>query len=169
MRLYHFTGLWRLVGPDGLRAMQAVGGESLDANDFAEPGYILRAGLRPQPDRLLGDMIPPCIWFTTDPDMPLGFSSNSDFRIEVVIPTTDRQLVQWPAYLRKRDPSGEALAAYQREAARHVGRVCIEDWWFYLAPVTTGRFRSIEHIEEREEDRRHYEAITEETAMREAA
>jgi hypothetical protein len=165
VRLYHFTGLWPLVGTTGLAALKAD--HTRDPLVVAESGAILKAGLRPQSDRLQDGKVPPCIWLTTDANMPLGFSSNSDFRIEVVIPDSDRRLMQYAAYLRKQQSKAEGI--FKAEVVRHEGRIRLEDWWLYFGRVEPRRFRSIEHVKEREEDRRHYAAITRETAMRKAA
>ena len=126
MLLYHFTGLRALVGVDGLAAMVSHGGDC-DASDFAAPGSILADGIRPSKDDsyngALRSPLPPCVWLTDNPAMMDGFSSFSDHRISVVVPSSQR-LVRWPEYWRKHargDASDGLLAvpdAMRREADR---------------------------------------------------
>ena len=78
--LYHFTGRW-----------------------LREP--IRRDGLKPAKpsgvDHALRSPLPPCVWLTTDPEMPDDHSTFNDLRITVDIPSGDQRLQHWPTYLRE--------------------------------------------------------------------
>jgi hypothetical protein len=81
MILYHFTGPW-----------------------LREP--ILSGGLDPfkrsdAVDSALHSPLPPCVWLTTDPEMPDDHSSANGLRITIDIPDDDPQLRHWPTYLRE--------------------------------------------------------------------
>jgi hypothetical protein len=157
MRLFHYTSVERLVGLDGLLAMKAAGGDC-NALEFARPGSILRDGLEPrgETEAAVAGLLPTCVWFTTDPEMPFGFSAGHDVRIDVVIPSTGRQLFHWPKWMRKhagpyaRDGMKDAEAIFK-------GRVRTDDWWILFAIVAPGAFRAIELVERNEADRQFVE------------
>jgi hypothetical protein len=108
LKLYHFTGLRALIGEAGLAVIQP--GE-VNLMTIAAPGSIMSAGLKPYRedgyDGVLRSPLPPCVWLTSDPDMDLQaimgfhFSKYADFRVNVLIPSTDRRLTHWPQYFRK--------------------------------------------------------------------
>ena len=80
MILYHFTSRW-----------------------LREP--ILRDGLNPAKrsgvDHVLRSPLSPCVWLTTDPEMPDDYSRFNDLRITVDIPSDDQRLQHWPTYWRE--------------------------------------------------------------------
>ena len=80
MILYHFTGRWlrEQILRDGLKSVRSSG---LD--------HALRSPLSP------------CVWLTTDPEMPDGHSSFNGLRITVDIPSDDQRLQHWPTYWRE--------------------------------------------------------------------
>ena len=64
----------------------------------------------PDYDHLLRSPLPPCVWLTSDPDMPDDSCTRHGVRISV-IPSTDRRLVHWPKYIRKLDAGSETATA----------------------------------------------------------
>jgi hypothetical protein len=112
MILYHFTALAHLIGEEGLvKARAASSSEGIDCGAFAAAGSILKSGLMPHQcgdyDRLLGEPMPACVWLTTNPDMSALFLNGNyldhgNWRVTVVIPSTDRRLVPWTKYLRRK-------------------------------------------------------------------
>jgi hypothetical protein len=157
MRLYHFTSVERLVGADGLAAMKAAK-RDCNTKKFAEPGSILRDGLEPRGENeaALEGLLPTCVWFTTDPAMPFGFNAGHDIRIEVVIPSTCRQLFHWPKWMRKH-AGPYARSGMKAAEAVFQGRVRTDDWWILFGGVDPSAFRSIERVERNEADRQFVE------------
>jgi hypothetical protein len=108
MRLCHFTALRALIGDAGLGVMRPG---VVDLAAIAAPGSIIADGLKPSKedgyDHILRSPLPPCVWLTSDPDLGLKthmgdhFSRHSDFRLTVLIPSTDRRLAHWPKYFSK--------------------------------------------------------------------
>lgn len=107
MKLYHLTGWHALIGQAGCAAMRAAihsaaDDADVDVNEFAEPGSILAEGcIKPMRDRLWGHDLPPCVWLSRNPNMKLDCSSYSDLRLTVVVPSADRQLLNWTKLYRK--------------------------------------------------------------------
>jgi hypothetical protein len=107
MKLYHFTTLPGLLGPDGFEAYWSTkpGGKT-DATPYADPSSILKVGVRPRRsddyDGLLQSPMPACVWLTDDPDMVGGCTNTGgDCRLTVVLPASDRRLMRWTDYLRQ--------------------------------------------------------------------
>jgi hypothetical protein len=139
MKLYHFTGLRALIG-DAATAVIRPG--IIDLATVAAPGSVIADGLKPRReegyDGVLSSPLPPCVWLTTDPDMGgigLHFSSFADFRITVIIPSTDRRLVPWLEYFRDHGRCTWVEAVRQvgiSEATQHTA----ESFYVYFGGIT---------------------------------
>lgn len=136
MILYHFTSLAALAGDDSSVAA-------------ATPGSILAAGILPAKaddyDEMLRAPLPPCVWLTSDPDMPDDFRTQHGVRISVVIPSTDRRLVHWPKYIRKQDV-GMMEAAMAAADFPAVAKRAGKNFYVYFGAVELDRLRKIEGV-----------------------
>jgi hypothetical protein len=120
-------------------------GGSIEA---AARGSILDVGLLPATtndyDHLLRSPLPPCVWLTSDPEMPDDFCTRHGARISVAIPSADRPLVHWPKYARKHDAGiVEAQAAADVPAVAHRAAA---QFYVYFGQVALDRFRAVESI-----------------------
>ena len=92
-------------------------------------------------DHLLRSPLPPCVWLTSDSDMGLKthmgdhFSKQSDFRLTVLIPSTDRHLVHWPKYFNKHGQCTWSEAMKQSNAAKDV-QLTSETFYTYFGEIT---------------------------------
>ena len=125
MKLFHFTGLRRLLG-DGFEAWKTAfdeGKASPSAIPYATPDSILVGGLKPfRTDDLYGALrmpLPACVWLTDDPAMSQDYCAWHGWRLTVVVSSSDRKLVHWPKYFRKHEIYRDALLAVP-EAQRRV-------------------------------------------------
>lgn len=102
--LYHFTGLRQVLGEDGFDRVRAVC--AVDVMPFATPGSILASGLKPHlgADEAAIGICRPCVWLTSDPDMPRGFNRWTGCRVSVEIPAKDRRLCRWTGLFRGETP-----------------------------------------------------------------
>jgi hypothetical protein len=132
MILYHFTSGTARVGNGSL--------------ETPAPGSILAVGVLPNRtydyDHALHSPLPPCVWLTADPDMPSVFCGGHRARISLVIPSTDRRLVNWYKYARKHGADtvidqADIPAAWRRSPAQ---------FWLYFAPVEVRWFRAVESV-----------------------
>ena len=145
MRLYHFTGLRRLLGDEGFAAWSAAldEGDVLSAIPYATPGSILKGGLKPfrsdDLDGALRSPLPACVWLSSDPAMPQGYSTWNGWRLTVVVSSSDRKLVHWPKYFRKHEIYRDALLAVP-EAQRRVS----ESFYAYFGPIAATSFRAVD-------------------------
>jgi hypothetical protein len=139
MRLYHFTGWSALIGEGKLAALPLG---DVDLRTVAAPGSIMADGLKPSKeggyDGVLRSPLPPCVWLTSDPDMglmSLHFSKYADFRVTVVIPSTDRRLAHWPKYFRKHGRCAWSEAMRQSDASEAV-QLASETFYTYFGAIT---------------------------------
>jgi hypothetical protein len=133
---YHFTSRAALVGDGGSVAA-------------ATPGSVLVAGILPAKsddyDPVLRSPLPPCVWLTSDPDMPDDFCTRHGVRISVVIPSTDRRLVHWPKYIRKHDAGiveTQCRAPYTPAFAQRAAA----QFYVYFGPVALDRIRKVDGV-----------------------
>lgn len=112
--LYHYTTLG-YIKPDG------------------KPGIVTAAGLQPLEPRE-DDPFPPLIWLTSERDSLIASPGDWFYRIEMVIPTTDRAL---------RRAKDKFMSPNLREDfARRAKRT----WWTYDKLLDPSHFRSIDAI-----------------------
>ena len=150
MRLYYYTALAHLIGEDGLtelrKAWDLGAPDAVNGAAFAAPGSILKAGLSPNQggdyDQLLTEPMPPCVWLTTNPDMSAVFLNgeyldHGNWRVTVVIPSTDRRLVHWPKYMRRRARFEMRMSGWIRREA--------EGCFCYFGEVARDRIRAVDH------------------------
>ncbi len=146
MILYHYTALSHLLGEDVVSALRKGEiGWPID-DDMAAPGSILKAGLSPNQcgdyDSLLAEPMPACVWLTTNPDMSAVFLNGNyldhgNWRVTVVIPSTDRRLVHWPKYMRRRAFFEMQISEWMRREA--------EGFFCYFGEVARDRIRAVGH------------------------
>jgi hypothetical protein len=130
MILYHFTALARLIGEDGLselhKAWDVGAPEAINAAAFAAPGSILKSGIKPMQD-MDWPTLGLCVWLTTNPDMSNDFVTGNaldrgNWRVTVVIPSTDRRLVYLPKYFSKRTGGDYVISSEDRAHAYRLAR-----------------------------------------------
>jgi hypothetical protein len=152
MRLYHYTALAHLIGEDGLsevrKAWDLGAPDAVNGGAFAAPGSILNAGLSPNQcgdyDSLLAEPMPACVWLTTNPDMCAVFLNgkyldHGNWRVTVVIPSTDRRLVHWPKYMRRRAFFEMQMSEWMRREA--------EGFFCYFGEVARDRIKAVDHCD----------------------
>lgn len=147
MRLYHFTSLERLVGAYGFAAIGRAldDSESVQPQDFAEPGSILRAGLRPlavSASAMVYDWLQPCVWLTANPGQVYA-GDRYGWRITVEIEPRDSRLASRNDLLRRTKPKlfGDLPAPDIRRGA--------SSFWVYFGTIPPQRFRAVEDIGEK--------------------
>jgi hypothetical protein len=138
MILYHFTSFYNLKnhGPENIVAVGLKPGEDSwkDWVDMMEPV-----------------MPPPVVWFTTNPS-PTGLfgnngnGHNSEARITVVIPSSDRKLVSWMTYLREHD---RQLLEYLR-TCNGKALAGLSDYYLYFGRVPPVRIERIKYVDPKE-------------------
>jgi hypothetical protein len=120
MILYHFTGR-------GLR----------------QP--ILAGGLNPRKysddiDHALSSPLPPCVWLTTDPEMPDDHSSFNGLRITVDIPNDDPQLQHFPTFL-----GSQAKAECKNDLVKAID-ADMQLFYCYFGTIPPERFKAIDEV-----------------------
>lgn len=145
MKLFHFTGLRRLLGDEGFDAWSAAldEGDVPSALPYATPDSILKRGLQPARaedfDGALRTPLPPCVWLTDDPEMSQDYCTWHGWRITLVISSSDRRLVHWPRYFRKHGVERDALRTFP-EAQWRAG----ESFYAYFGPIAAESFRALD-------------------------
>jgi hypothetical protein len=129
--LYHFTTI-EFLGPD------PKPGE-VELNRELSIGEVI----------LRGGSLSNAVWLTSDPD-PGGGGPHRCLRIKVVVPSTDRKLVNWHKWARREygaDGFARSLAAVPIGADEMRRRT--RSWWMYWGTIPPGRFVDAEFIEGR--------------------
>ena len=124
MILYHFTDFYFLKN----------GGTILQTG--------LRAGARDEVDLAMAPA--DAVWLSTDAEETWK-QRKSECRITVVIPSTDRRLVRWQKWMRKRHPPhiAEQLIAACGSGTGDAWK----NFWLYLSPVPLSMLRTIEYAD----------------------
>jgi hypothetical protein len=157
MILYHYTALVHLLGEAGLNELRKteIGDEGFEGSDFATPDSILKGGIRPHNsgdyDALLGEPMRDCVWLTTNPDMSAVFLNSNymdhgEWRVTVVIPSTDRRLVFWPKYFSRRTGREYVVSSEDRSHAYRCAREAA-GFYVYFGAIPPGRFRAIDQVD----------------------
>jgi hypothetical protein len=156
MILFHYTSMTALIGSAGQEAPTTPIDPEINLFDFAAPGSILVDGLQPGRgdgdfDGYLARALPPCVWLTDDPHMPRIFCSDGDFRVQVVIPSTDRRLASWPRYVRKYAPDDRRKNF--RNTVREVpgAGAAVPRFWIYFGVIPVERIKAVERVESDEQ------------------
>lgn len=158
MRLYHFTSLSALIGADILSTLQLNNKEkSVNVAEIASPDSILKAGLRPHHNGkfdffLMPTRLPECVWLTSNPEMDNRFvtrntTDGGKWRVTVAIPESDRNLISWPRYLKKK--SGFDFTLLVQEAGMTEQDAIITNremsyFYVYFGSIGTDRFRDVQ-------------------------
>jgi hypothetical protein len=127
MILYHFTSFYNLknVGPEN----------------------ILAVGLKPGKDSWrewpLEPVPPPVVWFTTNPNPTVRYAGYWEARITAMIPSHDRKLIGFAAYLRKHYTEG--LEFLQGHGP--IMQEGLRDFYLYFGHVPVSRFRAVDPVE----------------------
>jgi hypothetical protein len=85
------------------------------------------------------------VWLTSDPEpRGVGIEGEVCFRIELIVPSTDRRLVRYAPWARKK--LGDRYTGALEDAAAKAGLATneiaarIEAWWFYRGQIPSSRF-----------------------------
>ena len=119
-----------------------------DFHFLQDGGTILQEGLKAHEGKDETDqtMAPPnAVWLTTDSEETWRVDRKSEYRITLVIPSTDKKLVRWDRWVRKRHPD---IAQRLFAAAESTGNPAWKNYWLYLGPVPRSRFRVIEYADQ---------------------
>jgi hypothetical protein len=127
MIFYHFTD-FRFLRDGGTILQEGLKGRDED-KDYA--------------DRMMAP--PDAVWLTTDTEETWRVDRKSEYRITVVIPSTDKKLVRWDRWMRKHHPPD--IAERLLAACAQMGNSAWKNYWLYLGPVPLSRFRAIEHAD----------------------
>lgn len=141
-QLYHFTALERLVGKYGFAAMGRA--QSVDPQDFAEPGSILRAGLKPMAisaSAMIYYWLEPCVWLTAHPGR-LYSGDRYGWRLTVEIDPGDSRLTSRNDLLRRYKPDLFGNLPAAQDIAGPGG------FWVYFGPISPRHFRAVEPSQE---------------------
>jgi hypothetical protein len=157
MRLYHFTNLLPMIGMDADTWDALPSDEEIDLCDIATPSSILNAGLRPcrngDYDHLMPAPLPECVWLTSNPDMPSVFTSGprrGDWRVTVVIPESDRRLISWRRYWRKKTGNDFILNLADEEYGEMINRE-VSAFFVYFGSIARDRIREFVDFTGRED------------------